>query len=54
MTKKAVRLACQLLKLIKTGSGDTLRIDERTMARIHNHTLFKELEAMITREKEEL
>ncbi len=40
MTKKAVILAGQLVKVMKTGSGDTLRIDERTFSRLSNQKHF--------------
>lgn len=43
MIKKATILAGQLLKLLNTGSGDNLKIDQRTLSRINKHTLFIEL-----------
>lgn len=43
MIKKAAILSGQLLKLLNTGSGDSLKIDQRTLSKISKHSLFIEL-----------
>jgi hypothetical protein len=47
MAKKATALSAQLLKLVQTGSGDRLKIEEKVFNRIHRHKLFHELESML-------
>ena len=43
MTKKATVLSAQLLKIVQTGSGGHIKIDEKIFNRIHHHKLFIEL-----------
>lgn len=41
--KKAATLSAQMLKVVQTGSGDKIKIDEKTFRSIRTHQSFKDL-----------